>query len=105
MRIRPSFMREIERFDRVNRQPGSPEKSDAGIRQFFELESRGIRPESPDPYFTHLCNGKAWWEWSVNQYAELYLTDDWPGWSQVEADFAGDERGLKQVRRRCGVAG
>lgn len=100
--MRERFLREARRFDAINRQQGSPAPTDIGLRQFHRFESLGETPEHPDPYFTHLVNGKRWWEWTLNSYAELYLTDDWPGWAQLEVDFADDPRGFKQLESRIG---
>lgn len=90
-------MAEVARFERCC--PG-PDRNASGLAQFHAYESRGVRPADPDPYFRRLLDGKKWWEWTVNAIAETYLTDDWWGWAQFEQDYAGDEAGLKQIRRR-----
>ena len=99
-KYRKSFLHEVARFDRCNRQTGSPFPNDIGLRQFYDYESRGIRPDAPDPYYVHLLNGKKWWEWTVNEYAGLFTTNDWPGWCILEQDFADDPAGLEQIRQR-----
>ena len=88
---------EILRFERS--MPGYPRTS-IGLQQFYERESKGREPGEPDPYFLRLCNGKKWWEWTVNEYAALYSTSEWPGWRQLEDDFRTDPRGLEAIARR-----
>lgn len=100
--VRERFRREARRFDAINRQAGSPPPTERGLRQFHRFESLGETPAQPDPYYEHLVDGKRWWEWTLNSYAELYLTDDWPGWAQLEEDFADDPAGFKQLERRIG---
>ena len=100
IKYRKSFLIEVERFDRCNRMAGSPAANDIGLHQFFEFESFGKRPDIPDPYFTHLCDGKAWWEWTLNEYANTYLTWDWPGWYMLAIDFLSDKEGFRQLRQR-----
>lgn len=97
----PGFLAEVARLDRIHRDSTTPSPTDIGLRQFFDFESRGIQPERPDPYFTHLLNGKRWWEWTINEYAVIYLTEEWPGWAAIEEDFADDPRGLRQIEARC----
>ena len=97
-----SFLAEVERFDRCNRQVGSPERTDLGLEQFFEYESRGVKPLLPDRYFTHLLDGKKWWEWTLNEYAKSYATGtDWFGWVTYANDFLSDPAGFRQLRQRC----
>lgn len=103
MRFRDSFLREVERFDRCNRQPGSPVRTERGVEQFHAFESRGEVPENPDSYFTHLCNGKAWWEWTLNEYKKMLFTAEWPGWECLQHDFRDDPAGFNQLRQRCGL--
>jgi hypothetical protein len=92
-------LREVERFERCCRVQAR--RNPIGLEQFHNYESRGLVPEQPDPYFARLLDGKKWWEWSLNEYAKLYESNEWPGWLQLEQDFAGDEAGLNQVRKRC----
>jgi len=71
-----------------------------GLEQFCNLESKGIRPENPDPYFVYLCDGKAWWEWTLNYIAEQFSNDEWPGWLCYAYGFWHDPAGFKQLRQR-----
>jgi len=100
MKIRKSFLKEVERFDSCNRNPSSPQRTELGIEQFYEWESHGKMPEKPDPYFTHLLDGKAWWEWTLNEIAKTYLTENWFGWYQYAKDFIDDPKGFHQLRQR-----
>jgi len=91
---------EVLRFERC--QHGFP-RTKRGLQQFQEYESKGVYPEYPDPYFIRLLNGKKWWEWTVNEYAARYGTAEWPGWVQLEQDFASDPAGLEAIARRVGT--
>jgi hypothetical protein len=101
MRFRGRFMREVSRFERCC---GGADCTQAGLAQFHDYESRGIRPATPDPYFARLLDGKRWWEWQVNEIARMYGTDEWWGWHQLAEDFANDKPALKQIADRIGVA-
>lgn len=98
MRYKRSWLAEVERFERC--QCGA-DRSEVGLAQFFAYESRGVWPVEPDAYFTRLWDGKRWWEWTLNEYAARRFTNEWPGWAQLEDDFAGDPAGFHQVKRRC----
>ena len=100
MKMSKNFLKEVERFDSCGRSPGSPQRTELGIQQFYEWESHGKMPEKPDRYFTHLWDGKAWWEWTLNEIAKTYLTQDWVGWYQYAKDFIDDPRGFYQLRQR-----
>ena len=103
MKYSRGFLREVARFDSRGLQPGrGTARTEVGLRQFYDYESSGIKPDAPDPYFTALVNGKAWWEWTLNQYADLRENRvDWPGWLQLALDFKDDPSGFRQVRQRC----
>lgn len=97
-----NFLTEVERFQRFF--PSSPVKpNDLGLKQFYDLESSGIRPTDPNPFFTLLLDGKRWWEWQLNEISNTYLTDDWWGWAIFEDEYKNDPSGLKQIKRRCGI--
>lgn len=86
-----------ERFCRIC-PDGGAERSEEGLRQFLAYESRGIRPESPDPYFTRLLNGKKWWEWTIEQYRTAFKTGvDWFGFYTYRRDFKNDHRGFNMI--------
>ena len=102
---RQSFMRQVARFAECGNTHAQP--TELGLAQFHARESRGIRPEEPDPYFVRLCSGKASWEWTLNEYEAAYWykpgpygCPKWWGWWQLEKDFADDLDGLEQVRTR-----
>lgn len=77
-------------------------RTEDGLRQFHEYESKGIRPNAPDQYFKFLCDGKAWWEWTLNFIADEYLAPEWDGWYMKAIDFKDDPSGFRQLRQRCG---
>lgn len=99
--MKEKFLRECDRFEQACDYPGFlPVRNDIGLKQFHELESKGVRPICPDPYFVRLLEGKKWWEWTVNFIAERYLTRDWDGWWQLAIDFKDDESGYRQIADR-----
>lgn len=100
MKYRKSFLIEVERFDRCGRMALSKSPNDIGLQQFYEFESFGKKPEIPDPYYTLLCDGKAWWEWTLNEYAKMLFTMEWPGWYCLAFDFINDKSGFRQLRQR-----
>ena len=100
MKYRQSFLIEVARFDRCGRQACSQAFTDLGLQQFYEFESHGKIPNMPDPYFTLLCDGKAWWEWTLNEYAKTFFTENWMGWRRYAEDFINDKSGFRQLRQR-----
>lgn len=102
MKYRKSFLDEVKRFDECNKccQKHCPSLTDLGIKQFHEFESHGKTPNEPDPYFTHLLNGKKWWEWTLNYIAATYLTWEWVGWYCYAKDFIDDPAAFRQLRQR-----
>ena len=92
-------MREIERFERCSTATVPP-RTDVGLQQFVAIESKGERPESVEPYCQSLIDGKRWWEWTVNEHAARYMTDEWYGWPTLINDFSGDESGFRQIVQR-----
>lgn len=99
MKYRAGFLREVQRFADTMR-PQICVATEKGLAQFHDYESRGIRPQSPDKYFRFLLDGKAWWEWTLNNIAETYGTDEWPGWYCLALDFKDDAEGFLQLRKR-----
>ena len=91
---------EIDRFARIS----GIELDDVGVAQFRAWESTGRVPACPSATCIALRDGKKWWEWTLNEYAALYWTYEWPGWLQLWDDFRNDRAGLKQVMQRVGVA-
>jgi hypothetical protein len=67
------------------------EASDKGRTQFFNQQSYGIFPENPDDYYLKLLDGKKWFDWQIQEYISLYLSDDWWGWYQIVEDYRGKE--------------
>lgn len=100
MKLRAKFKNEIERFERCC-DGAAPTLT--GLHQFHAHESKGTKPQEPDPYYQRLLNGKRWWEWTVNEYASLYESWEWWGWAMLEQDFKNDPAGLKQIRDRIGL--
>ena len=101
MRYKQSFLTEVARFEGCNTATALLCRSNIGLRQFFDYESRGIVPTEPDQYFAFLLNGKKWWEWTLNFMADSYLTFHWDGWLLKAFDFLGDPSGFRQLRARC----
>ena len=71
------------------------EPSITGREQFYYWESEGTIPNSPNPFFLRLQDGKKWFNWQINEYRSLYLTDDWFGWEQLKEDWKGNESILR----------
>jgi hypothetical protein len=101
MKFKDSWLREVARFERIENAGGK--RSELGLVQFHAFESHGERPPNPDPYFEALLNGKRWWEWTINYYAEMFGTAEWPGWNQLQMDFVSDDQGLAQIKKRLRV--
>lgn len=101
MKYSNRFLDSVARYEWLM-EPAVCEKTDIGLGQFFLFESRGIKPDSPDKYFSFLLDGKKWWEWTLNFYKERYEADDWPGWFQLAQDFKDDPQGFVQLRQRIG---
>ena len=72
-----------------------------GLDEFVAYESGGPKPSTP--YGTRLLDAKRWMEWTINEYAALRGTDDWPGWAQLALDFQDDPKLYRMIRQRCGV--
>ena len=94
------FMAEVARFEKCSTADGLLNRSEVGLQQFHEYESKGIKPSNPDQYFAFLCDGKKWWEWTLNFYIEQW-PQNWDGWYQYARDFLDDPRGFKQLRQRA----
>ena len=80
----------------------APISSEVGLQQFFDLESSGIRPADPDPYFDLLVDGKREWGIRSKTILDLRYTREWPGWFCLEQDFAEDPEGLRQIELSLG---
>jgi hypothetical protein len=110
MKYRRGFLEMVKRYSESNTSNKYAEPTDRGLEQFFLYESKGIRPDEPDPYFQHLLGGKAWWEWTLNEYADAFekscrlgcsFTDcRWDGWYSLAYQFIEDPVGFKQLRQR-----
>jgi hypothetical protein len=103
MKYRQKFLTQCDRFAKCCTAWPDVLPTELGYEQFHRYESHGISPDSPDPYYEKLIAGKKWWEWTVNQYAEIYLTPDWIGWHQLRLDFHDDADGYRQICQRIGV--
>ncbi len=52
-----------------------------GLEQFFQLESNGIRPERPTPYFLRLDGGRSMFNALQKEVRAGYLGPEWQGWA------------------------
>lgn len=66
------------------------EPTEEGRMQFVEHQSRGIKPDNPDPYFTRLSQGKKAFDLLSNEYRDLYFGDSWWGFVQLWRDWEGN---------------
>lgn len=79
-----------------------PARSFLGLQEFISFESGGEEPK--EAYGRALLDGKRWMEWTINEIASLYGTQEWPGWLQLEEDFATDPTLLRMIRQRVNAA-
>lgn len=61
-----------------------------GKEQFFNKQSYGVTPNKPDSYYLRLIDGKKWFDWQIQEYIELYLSEEWWGWEQIINDYKND---------------
>lgn len=68
------------------------EPNDLGRQQFFDYQTKGIKPENPDKYYEKLKDGKKWFDWQVSEYHQSYVkgTDGWFGLIQLWVDWKGE---------------
>ncbi len=50
-----------------------------GAKQFWDDESTGVKPDNPDPYYTHLCHGKGMVAPTQDAYRNAFLGLDRDG--------------------------
>lgn len=60
--------------------------------QEFVLYENGKLDYPPCASTQNLIDAKRWFEWTINEYANLYGTQEWPGWLQLEKDFQDDPK-------------
>lgn len=83
------------------------EPTEAGRRQFFEFETHGIAPESPDPFYLCLSEGRKWMDWMRNELKDAYKRyldgdlDSWYGWYMLHLDWKGELHILKLLMNWC----
>lgn len=70
--------------------PGQTAPSDIGREQFYAEQSRGIRPEVPDPYYTALVSGKKAFDFLTSEYRTMYLMGEWWGFLLLWKDWEGE---------------
>lgn len=99
MKISKKFKREIERFE-ISCGCKKIKRTDLGLKQFFDKESKGIIPDDPDEYYLLLLNGKKWWEWTLEFIKDRYKKGEWFGFLITFLDFQNDKSGYEQIRSR-----
>jgi hypothetical protein len=63
------------------------ESNELGKQQFFDHQSQGKKPHTPDPYYVCLDDGKTQFDLMVQEYKKLYDSDDWWGWDIIYHDW------------------
>lgn len=74
--------------------------SDAGRMQFFMHQSKGIKPELPDPYYTALDDGKCSFDNQCRSMQQSWLNGDgihWHGLLQTNLDWKKERWVLKYL--------
>lgn len=75
-RYSKNFLRWADVFERS---VSGPPRDEEGMGQFHNLESSGIRPQKPTPYFTRLDCGRSMFNALQKQVRETYGTEEWQG--------------------------
>lgn len=78
----------FKKFSQIN---VNVEPTEIGREQFFNQQSFGIHPKDPDPYFIRLLNGKKWFDWQIQEYMSLYLSNEWWGWYTIFKDYKNEQ--------------
>jgi len=73
----------------LNDGPLAWEPSSTGRKQFFEYQSSGTKPTSPDPYFWVLIYGKQSFDFLCSEYQQLYRSKEWWGLYSLWLDWKG----------------
>ena len=66
------------------------EPTENGRQQFFKEQSLGIKPQTPDPYYLALVEGKTAFDFLCKEYEGLYLSGEWWGFLQLWKDWEGE---------------
>ena len=74
------------------------QRTEDGLAEFIAYENGGPVPLTP--YGADLLSCKRWQEWTLNQIAALYGTDEWPGWAQLRADCHDDPKWVRMIYDR-----
>ena len=75
-------------FLRFSRLPS--ESTDTGRRQFFENQSYGTVPKTPDSYYLCLVDGKEVFDLQCSELHQMYKQGEWWGWYQLWSDWEGE---------------
>lgn len=67
-----------------------PEKNSIGRQQFFDNQSLGKIPESPDPYYLALVRGKREFDFLTSEYRNMYISGEWWGFYLLWLDWKGN---------------
>lgn len=73
------------------------EPTDEGRRQWFNHQSHGVRPSTPDPFFLTLEDGKFGVDLITSEYRQMFLKGgvEWWGLYQIWKDWKGHRIWLK----------
>jgi hypothetical protein len=77
------------------------EPTEEGRLQFFEYESYGKYPETPDPYFLSLQQGKKWFSVQQEDIRDKFLTWEWWGFYCYWVDWKGQRWALEHLFSWC----
>ena len=69
---------------------GNPAPTMLGQKQFFDQQSRGIKPVRPDSYYLALTEGKRRFDWLCSEYRQMYLMGEWWGFYRLWEDWEGE---------------
>ncbi len=64
--------------------------TETGKQQFFDDQSRGIKPTDPDSYYQVLSYGKIQFDLLCREYYLLYKSGEWWGFHQLWKDWEGE---------------
>jgi hypothetical protein len=84
------FVRFADKDDRMGGSFRDVQPSEIGRMQFFDLQSKGIKPSDPDPYFNKLMVGKTGFDFICSEYRKMYLSGEWWGFDLLWEDWEGE---------------
>ena len=64
--------------------------TERGREQFFRDQSKGVKPEAPDDYYTALTLGKRAFDLLSSEYHKMYVLNEWWGFLQLWKDWEGE---------------